>query len=66
MTGCPKRDLPEDVWDVIEMTGLFYHGIPPIAGGVLDQARCFVDAARYVRSCQAEHGGGTLDDLFNS
>lgn len=46
--NCPMRMIPHGVWDVIGLAELFRKGLPPIAGGVLDQAASFVSAARFV------------------
>ena len=34
---------------IIEYAELFYKGLPPVAGGMLDQTYWFLTAARYVR-----------------
>ena len=44
--------ITPNVWQVIEMAELFYKGLPPVVGGVLDQAATFVHAARFVRAEQ--------------
>ena len=54
MTGCPVGDLPGIVWDTLEAAELLRKGLPPVAGGMLDQARAFVDAVRFVWATQAE------------
>ena len=38
---------------VIQCAELFRKGLPPVAGGSLDQAAIFVDAARFVWGEQA-------------
>ena len=45
---CPLLYVTQDVWDVVRMAGLFEKGLPPVAGGVLDQAAIFVEAAGLV------------------
>jgi len=40
--------ITADVWEVIMLAELFEKGLPPIAGGVLDQAKIFVDAASFI------------------
>jgi len=40
--------ITEDVWEVISLAELFEKGLPPVAGGVLDQAKIFVDAASFI------------------
>lgn len=46
MTGCPLEIIGPDVWRAIELAGLYEKGLPPVAGGSLDQAAIFVQAAR--------------------
>lgn len=48
VTQCPMEIIDEDVWDIIDYAELWKKGIPPIAGGVLDQAHSFIAAARFV------------------
>jgi len=53
--GCPRADLPPIVWDVLTYADLFAKGLPPDAGGAMDQAAAFVEAARWVWAERAEH-----------
>lgn len=46
ITGCPQRELTSDIFDLIEMSELYGKGLPPIAGGALDQTKSFIDAFR--------------------
>jgi hypothetical protein len=39
-----------ELWKVMRYVRLFENGTPPIAGGALDQAVWFLDAAEYVAS----------------
>lgn len=48
ITGCPLEQIGEDVWRVIEYAELYEKGLPPVAGGALDQAHCFIEAARFI------------------
>jgi hypothetical protein len=48
ITGCPRRIVPAEAWAVLELADLWDKGLPPAAGGVLDQAAAFVEAARFV------------------
>lgn len=48
MTQCPLEVITRDTWDVIEAAGFYEKGLPPVAGGMLDQAWCFAQAARFV------------------
>lgn len=45
---CPLEIVTNDVWDLIEYANLYKKGLPPVAGGALDQARAFTDAARFI------------------
>ena len=51
---CPldAEGMP-DALAMIDAAELFHKGLPPIAGGTLDQVRAFVHAAAFVRSEQA-------------
>ena len=49
--SCPLEIIDEKTWEIMELAELFKKGLPPIAGGVLDQAKNFVSAARF---CWAE------------
>jgi len=40
--------ITEDVWEIISLSELFEKGLPPVIGGVLDQAKIFVNAASFV------------------
>lgn len=48
ITGCPMEMITSEVCEVIALTELFEKGLPPVAGGTLDQAKIFVDAARFI------------------
>jgi len=48
ITACPLDIITADVWEVIRMAGFFEKGLPPVAGGVLDQAENFVAAAEFI------------------
>ena len=48
ITCCPLEFITWDVWELIALAELFEKGLPPVAGGVLDQAKNFIDAARFV------------------
>jgi len=62
LTECPLVAVPGDAWQVIEMADLLKHGLPPLAGGMLDQVQVFVDAARFVWGEQT-HWRATLGIL---
>lgn len=50
VTDCPRRVVDPELWKVMRYVRLFENGTPPIAGGALDQAVWFLDAAEYVAS----------------
>lgn len=45
---CPLDFVDDETWQLIELAELFKQGLPPVAGGTLDQAAVFVEAARRV------------------
>lgn len=45
--------ITPDVWEVFRYAELFEKGLPPVAGGVLDQANIFVEAASLIFRMQA-------------
>lgn len=49
---------------MIEMADLMQHGIPPVAGGALDQAAAFLDACRLIWSDQAEHKAEAMKEAL--
>ena len=52
---CPRRFVGPggEIWEVIEFAEFYEKGLPPVIGGVLDQTRAFVEAARFVWHEQA-------------
>lgn len=48
INGCPLELITNDVWEIITLAELFEKGLPPVAGGTLEQAKIFVDAARFI------------------
>lgn len=48
ITDCPLVLIPKDVWESIEFADLYEKGLPPIAGGSLDQTKSFVLAANFI------------------
>ena len=48
ITQCPLECIDEDVWKIIMLAELFEKGLPPVAGGTLDQAKVFVEAAYFI------------------
>jgi hypothetical protein len=45
IVGCPNKQC-SPVVDVVELVDLYAKGLPPIAGGSLDQAAWFIEAAK--------------------
>jgi len=50
LTDCPLDYVTDDIWETIEYAELYAKGLPPIAGGSLDQAKNFTDACRFILS----------------
>jgi hypothetical protein len=48
ITDCPLKVVSDDVWEVIGYAELYEKGLPPVAGGALDQCRNFIDAANFI------------------
>lgn len=53
IADCPLRIVPVDVWEIVDMAELYEKGLPPVAGGSLDQARVFLVACRAIWADQA-------------
>ncbi|MHC4617208.1 MAG: hypothetical protein ACYTEQ_05585 [Planctomycetota bacterium] len=63
LTQCPLAYVSRDIWQGIEYAELFEKGLPPVAGGVADQAKVFIDIARFIWQEQAYWKGklGIMD-----
>ena len=48
VTDCPLELIDYDVWELLDLAGLYKKGLPPESGGALDQAFCFVQGCRFV------------------
>lgn len=48
ITDCPLRILDEPVLMLARYADLFKKGLPPVAGGTLDQAAVFVEASLFL------------------
>ncbi len=48
MTQCPLAIVPAWAWDAMDLAAMLREGLPPAAGGMLDQAKTFLDAARFL------------------
>jgi len=46
LTTCPQRELTTNVIELTELSELYSQGLPPVAGGALDQTKSFLDAHR--------------------
>ena len=46
--GCPETLITADVWEMMELAKFYEKGLPPIAGGVLDQTQSFISAAAFI------------------
>ena len=53
ITQCPLEVITPDVWEVMELAQLYEKGLPPVAGGALDQASIFVQACRIIWNDEA-------------
>lgn len=40
--------MTPDAWDAVEAADMLAKGLPPTAGGTLDQAAVFLTAARFI------------------
>ncbi len=60
IVGCPLEYVTDNVWEVIRFAELYKKGLPPVHGGALDQAYCFIRAAEFIFSeiavCKREAG----------
>lgn len=48
LTRCPMDAIGPDAIELMELADLYRRGIPPVAGGALDQAAAFNAACRFV------------------
>lgn len=48
LNQCPAAYVTEDIWHVITLAGFYKQGLPPVAGGVLDQTAIFIAAAEFI------------------
>jgi len=48
VTTCPQKFIG-GITSVLPLVELFHAGLPPVAGGVLDQSAWFVEVARTVK-----------------
>lgn len=50
---CPRASLPAQICDFLHYFDLLEKGLPPVAGGALNQAASFNQATRFFRQQQA-------------
>lgn len=48
VTDCPLHVVPDEAWQLLRLARLYEKGLPPVAGGALDQAAAFVEACDFV------------------
>jgi len=53
LASCPKEYATDDVWEMLAAADLAAKGLPPVAGGQLDQTKSFLQAARFIWNEQA-------------
>jgi len=54
ITDCPKRCIDAGLLRAIRMADLMKQGLPPVAGGVLDQSAWFVSVYEAFRAEEAK------------
>ena len=52
LIGCPLEIIDPGTWELIDYADLYRKGLPPVAGGALDQTAFFLAAARWIFSEQ--------------
>lgn len=66
VTECPRKLVPHEAWEMIEAADMTRRGLPPVAGGSLDQTQTFLDACRFIwadESVYRSQAGGPLAGL---
>lgn len=48
LPGCPLELIDRSTWELLGYIDLYEKGLPPAAGGALDQSAGFIFAARFV------------------
>jgi len=52
---CPLDYITQDICFVIKLVHLYEKGLPPVAGGSLDQCQAFIHAADFVFSEETKY-----------
>jgi hypothetical protein len=53
LTSCPKEFVGREISGLATYADLFWKGLPPIAGGVLDQSNWFIEASQVMAQKEA-------------
>ena len=53
LTACPQQELDVELVEVLRLAAMYKKGLPPVAGGALDQSRWFVEACEFLWTQQA-------------
>ena len=48
LTSCPQQLIDGDMCDLLNLADLYEKGLPPIAGGALDQSKAFTDSCHLI------------------
>jgi len=63
ITQCPLEFINTEIWEVIKYVRLYEKGLPPVAGGALDQTYNFLLAADFVMA-EEQYWKNKLGILF--
>lgn len=53
LAECPTAYVDSEIWNAMEYAKLYEKGLPPVAGGSLDQSHWFTAACRAIWNEQA-------------
>ena len=56
ISGCPKKMLSRDIFELCRLASFMDDGLPPVAGGALDQTAAFLTGYGFLK---AEDAGWT-------
>lgn len=64
VTSCPLRAVPLHLFRSLDLAQIYRRGLPPIAGGALDQSAWFVDLCQFAWSeaARIRAEAGMMDD----